>query len=59
MTTELGDWVRFQRNGILFIGVVEYRRKLEHWPNKIELVTTCGTLYEDDVLECRRGQVTS
>ena len=50
----VGDWVRFHRNGCLYIGVVEYIKLGDSYPYKKELIVSCGTLYEDEVLEVRR-----
>lgn len=52
MKVQIGDWVRFYRNGALVIGIVNYRRRdefLGHWI----LSTDAGEVDADDVLEIR------
>lgn len=55
---QVDDWVRFTRNGTLFIGRVEYIRHVErlgnYYASDVELITSCGVLAEDEVLEVRR-----
>lgn len=53
MKCEVGDWVRFYRNGELVLAVVEYRRKSDVL-GYIELSTTAGSVHEEDVLERRK-----
>lgn len=47
-----GDWVRWQRNGELVIGKVEYAKY--EWGHEIA-VTDKGTVRSDAVLEIRRA----
>ena len=51
MTCQVGDWVRFQRNGGLVIGIIEYVVPDCH--GGAEYVTDQGTLDQDSVLERR------
>lgn len=53
MTIQVGDWVRFYRNGTLVIGVVEYVTK--NVLGGIELHTDEGTTNPEYVLEMRRA----
>jgi len=57
VTYQVGDWVRFHRNGQLHIGVVEYIRQQEHYPGKTELIVSCGIITTDEVLEVRRQEI--
>lgn len=50
----VGDWVRFQRAGVLVIGVVEYVHRSEHssvgaW----KVTTSAGEIYDTGILERR------
>lgn len=50
-----GDWVRFYRNGVLVIGVVEYVRRKPGIASH-ELLTDAGTVMEHDVVEARLSE---
>jgi hypothetical protein len=53
MTCEIGDWVRFYKNGVLVLGIVEYRAK-DPVLGEYKLSTDVGSVYEEQVLERRR-----
>lgn len=48
-----GDWVRFQRNGTVTVGVVAYVRPTRYSSSYWDIVTDSGSINEDDVLEVR------
>ena len=52
-----GDWVRFQRDARLVIGVVEYVLEPDvgssHW---YKIVTSHGVIDEEDILELREAK---
>ena len=48
----VGDWVRFYRNGELVIGVVEYV-VIDPDLQDVELQTTEGAVDEESILELR------
>jgi len=49
---KVGDWVRFQRDRCLVVGVVTYVRKDGCWPHD-ELITDAGAVNQKYVLEVR------
>jgi hypothetical protein len=51
----VGDWVRFQRDHMLILGVVLYVRPCKYFPYGDEAVTDIGTVHVDSILE-RRAQ---
>lgn len=56
MIIKPGDWVRFQRNGELVLGVVAYvHSNADTYPYKPVAITDKGTVAVDDILEVRRG----
>lgn len=57
MKYQVDDWVRFHRNGVLHIGVIEYARVQPRYPNDNEYVLSCGIVSESEVLEARRAQL--
>lgn len=50
-----GDWIAFQRQGVLTHSRVEYVRQGERWPHKWQAITLVCAVEFDDVLEVRRG----
>lgn len=51
---KVGDWVRFRRDGVLVIGVVEYVRPCEHfWEGRATYETDIGGTNDKGVLEIR------
>lgn len=53
--TTIGDWVRFYRDGVLVIGVVQYRCQDDTTGDWL-LSTDMGEVAEDDVLEIRKAE---
>lgn len=51
---DVGDWVRFYRNGVLVIGVVEYVKDEDDLGEQ-HFYTTEGDCDSDDVLEVRKA----
>lgn len=52
---DVGDWVRFQRAGMLVIGVVEYVKEANSATHRWEITTDAGTVWEDSILETRKA----
>ena len=48
-----GDWIRFQRNSELVIGIVGYVKKHDGCNWYWDIVTDRGTINEDGILELR------
>lgn len=58
MTYQLGDWVRYHRNGCLYIGVIEYvKEKTSSYPYEKQFVVSNGVVGESEILEARRTSV--
>ena len=54
---QVGDWVRFQKDGGLAIGEVMYIHENDsRWPYERIVVTTIGSQNEGDILEARFDQ---
>lgn len=53
MTPQVGDWVRFQWNGKLVIGRVEYLVPRHGWDSTTVYQTEFGKIALDDILELR------
>lgn len=52
---EPGDWIRFYRDGRMFIGVVQYVRATPSWSSsQWRCETDHGSLDDDAILELRR-----
>lgn len=51
-----GDWVRFQHDGRLVIGQVEYVRPRQSWEDSDTLVTDAGEIDGQSVLEVRSAK---
>lgn len=48
-----GDWVRFYRNGVLVLGVVQYVKERRLGSYSREVCTDIGSVEDTDVLEAR------
>jgi hypothetical protein len=56
MDIAVGDWVRFQFQGRLVIGKVEYVTPHEKWDTGYDIVTVeYGPIRADRIFEFRRG----
>lgn len=51
---EIGDWVRFYRNGVMVIGVVQYGPR-DDWGDKY-YSTDAGEVAANSILEVRRKE---
>lgn len=51
---EVGDWIRFMRDSRLVIGEVRYVER-DRWGGDATVVTDCGSVSSDEVLEIRRA----
>lgn len=51
-----GDWVRFQRDGRLVIGLVEYLLPRKSWEAFDRVITDAGEVRADSVLEVRHAE---
>lgn len=52
-----GDWVRFQRDGKLVIGIVQYSLDEARYAEYQTVITDIGNVYESSILEVRRESI--
>lgn len=51
---DVGDWIRFYRNGALVIAEVRYEPRRNSWERHPKAITDVGEVAVDQVLEVRR-----
>lgn len=56
---QVGDWIRFFRHGVLYIGTVEYIRLVNWPPHGVEYVLSNGIINPSEVLEVRRSALST
>lgn len=49
----IGTWVRFYRNGVLVLAVIEYHKKNEPWEVDHVYHTDQGTIEHEGIIEAR------